>query len=233
MNCPRHIALASCLLLGAGVFSVSTAHAIPADVVGGQTSVLLDAELLESAAGLTISGVSSDVIVPGNLGTDSVAFDINSRSATAPLLPTTFTYDSDAFAPFSGTIEHLGSVFFNDGAIEVGNFTIGFDASRASDDISGFFVESTVGVEAILSDVAPPSSLVATATDLTIAADLLVSPEFAGFLGLDLTGADVGDALVEGIAQADAQVPVPTTLALFALGLIGMGYQQRRAQRSA
>jgi len=232
MNCPRHIALASCLLLGAGVFSVSTAHAIPADVVGGQTSVLLDAELLESAAGLTISGVSSDVIVPGNLGTDSVAFDINSRSATAPLLPTTFSYDSDDFlTTFSGTIEHLGSVFFNTDTVEVGNFTIGFDAGRTPTN-SGFFVESTVGVAAILFDVAP-TLLDPTATDLTIAADLLVSPEFAGFLGLDLTGADVGDALVEGIAQADAQVPVPTTLALFALGLIGMGYQQRRAQRSA
>ena len=122
-------------------------------------------------------------------------------------------------------------MFFNTDTVEVGNFTIGFDAGRTPTN-SGFFVESTVGVAAILFDVAP-TLLDPTATDLTIAADLLVSPEFAGFLGLDLTGADVGDALVEGIAQADAQVPVPTTLALFALGLIGMGYQQRRAQRSA
>ena len=233
MNCPRHIALASCLLLGAGVFSVSTAHAIPADVVGGQTSVLLDAELLESAAGLTISGVSSDVIVPGNLGTDSVAFDINSRSATAPLLPTTFTYDSDAFAPFSGTIEHLGSVFFNDGAIEVGNFTIGFDDTRVPSGVSGFFVESTVGLTGILFDIAP-TDVSPAASSLEIAANLLVSAEFADILeNTALTGADVGDALVQASAQADAGVPLPTTLALFALGLIGMGYQQRRAQRSA
>ena len=233
MNCPRHIALASCLLLGAGVFSVSTAHAIPADVVGGQTSVLLDAELLESAAGLTISGVSSDVIVPGNLGTDSVAFGINSRSATAPLLPTTFTYDSDAFAPFSGTIEHLGSVFFNDGAIEVGNFTIGFDDTRVPSGVSGFFVESTVGLTGILFDIAP-TDVSPAASSLEIAANLLVSAEFADILeNTALTGADVGDALVQASAQADAGVPLPTTLALFALGLIGMGYQQRRAQRSA
>ena len=48
-----------------------------------------------------------------------------------------------------------------------------------------------------------------------------------------LIGADAGDALVDGVARADAGVPLPTTLALFALGLIGIGYQQRRAQRSA
>jgi hypothetical protein len=232
MQCPRQTALTASLLIGASVFSIS-AHAIPADVVGGQTSVLLDAELLESAAGLTISGVSSDVIVPGNLGTDSVAFDINSRSATAPLLPTTFSYDSDDFlTTFSGTIEHLGSVFFNTDTVEVGNFTIGFDAGRTPTN-SGFFVESTVGVAAILFDVAP-TLLDPTATSLTIAGDLLVSAEFAGFLGdTALTGADVGDFRVEANAQANGQVPVPATLALFTLGLVGIGYRQRRAQRSA
>jgi len=233
MHCPRHSALTSSLLLAVGALSATTVHAIPADVVGGQTSVLLDTALLESAAGLTLSGISDDVIAPGNLGDDSVAFGINSRSATAPLLPTTFSYDSDDFlTTFSGTIEHLGSVFFNADAVEVGNFTIGFDAGRTPTN-SGFFVESTVGVAAILFDVAP-TLLDPTATSLTIAGDLLVSAEFAGFLGnSDLTGADVGDFRVEANAQADAGVPLPTTLALFALGLIGFGYQQRRAQRSA
>ena len=232
MQCLRQTVLTASLLTGASVFSIS-AHAIPVDVIGGQTSVLLDAELLESAAGLTISSVSSDVIVPGNLGTDSVAFDINSRSATAPLLPTTFSYDSDDFlTTFSGTIEHLGSVFFNTDTVEVGNFTIGFDAGRTPTN-SGFFVESTVGVAAILFDVAP-TLLDPTATSLTIAGDLLVSAEFAGFLGdTALTGADVGDFRVEANAQANGQVPVPATLALFTLGLVGIGYRQRRAQRSA
>ena len=123
-------------------------------------------------------------------------------------------------------------MFFNADAVEVGNFTIGFDAGRTPTN-SGFFVESTVGVAAILFDVAP-TLLDPTATSLTIAGDLLVSAEFAGFLGnSDLTGADVGDFRVEANAQADAGVPLPTTLALFALGLIGFGYQQRRAQRSA
>ncbi len=234
MQCPRQTLLTSSLLLGAGLFSVS-AHAIPVDVIGGQTSVLLDTALLESAAGLTLSGVSPDVAVPGNLGPDSVAFGINSRSATAPLLPTTFSYDSDDFlGTFSGTIEHLGSVLFNTDTVEVGNFTIGFDAARASGTASGFFVESTVGIPAILFDVAPPTALSATATDLTIAADLLVSPEFAGFLGdTGLTGADVGDALVEGVSQAAAQVPVPATLALFTLGLAGIGYRHCRRTGTA
>jgi hypothetical protein len=233
MHCPRHSALTSSLLLAVGALSATTVHAIPADVVGGQTSVLLDTALLESAAGLTLSGISDDVIAPGNLGDDSVAFGINSRSATAPLLPTTFTYDSDAFAPFSGTIEHLGSVLFNDDEIEVGNFKIGFDDARIPSGVSGFFVESTVGLTGILFDIAP-NIVTPTASSLDIAADLLVSAEFADILGnSELTGADVGDALVEADARADAGVPVPTTLALFALGLAGLGWQRRRVQSAA
>jgi hypothetical protein len=73
-----------------------------------------------------------------------------------------------------------------------------------------------------------------TASSLDIAADLLVSAEFADILGNSaLTGADVGDALVEADAQADAGVPVPTTLALFALGLAGLGLQRQRSRGAA
>lgn len=180
------------------------------EVTGGATSVVLDTALLSSAASLDLSGVSADVIVPGSLP-DSVAFPINARDASSPLLPTTFAYDPDDFlGTFSGTIEHVGSVFFNTDTIEVGNFTIGFDAARVGTlggNASGFYVESTVGIPAILFDVSNPSSLEPTATGLAIGADLLVSPEFGAFLfdnGLstsDLQGADVGDALVEAVTN--------------------------------
>lgn len=179
------------------------------DLVGGQTSVLLDATALAGAAGLTISGVSPAVIVPGSIP-GSVAFPINPRNASS--LPTTFSYDASNFlGSFSGTIEHSGSVFFNANTVEVGNFTIGFDAARAGTlggAASGFFVASTTGIAAILFDIENPSELVANTTNLTISADLLVSPEFGSFLlagGLsstNLAGADVGDARVEGVVPA-------------------------------
>ncbi len=207
------------LLLGGLMPMVATASVV--NVATGQTSVLLDTGVL-SSVGLDLSGVSPDVIAPGNLP-DSVAFAINSRSATPPLLPTTFSYTPGTLAPFSGAIEHVGSVFFNADAVEVGNFTIGYDASRVGVDTSGFFVESTVGVMAILFDVGAPSLLAPEESSLTIGADLLVSPEFASFLGdAGLTGADVGDALVE------ARVPVPATLALLGLGIAGISYRHRK-----
>jgi len=181
------------------------------DVEEGQTNVALDLDTIASAAGLSLIGTDDDVIAPGALP-DSVAFPINERKDDdlgGDGLPTTFSYDAlDFLGTFSGTIEHEGELTFEaappvGGPITVGDFTIGFDADRAVGNASGFFVESTTGVEAILFDVAAPSELFVSRLELRIGADLLVSPEFAGLLldlGLaqaDLTGADVGDALVE------------------------------------
>lgn len=207
-----------------GVLALSAAASAQTfDIIGGQTSVLLDTDTLSSAASLNLSSVSPDVIAPGALGDGSVAFGINPRDAAS--LPTTFSY-TEGLASFGGTIEHTGSVFFNADAVEVGNFTIGFDAGRVGGDRSGFFVASTTGISAILFDVASPDSLSATGDGLSIGADLLVSSEFATFLrdaGLasaDLTGADVGDALVQGV------VPAPATALL--LGAAGLGAAVRR-----
>ena len=216
------------LAAGLALVIAPTTQAGSVDVVGGQTSVLLDTATLSSAASLNLSGVSSDVIVPGDLGDGSVAFGINGPSSSNP---TTFSYDpADFGGSFGGAIEHSGSVFFNADAVEVGDFTIGYDGSRAGGlggQASGFFVESTTGIPAILFDIAAPSSLGATDTELLIDADLLVSSEFAGFLqdnGLassDLSGADVGDARVAGIASGGGTEVVPTPSA-FAAGLLGV-----------
>jgi hypothetical protein len=207
------------------------ASATAADVVGGQTSVLLDTATLAAAANLTLSGVSSEVGA-GNLGEGSVAFAITPRDAAT--LPTTFTYDPATFpalGSFSGTIEHAGSVFFNDNAVEVGDFTIGFDVARAGQlggAASGFFVASTTGISAILFDIETPSLAEVAPDSLRVGADLLVSPEFASFLqgaGLassDLSGADVGDALVEATA-----IPEPAA-ALCALTAVACASALRR-----
>ncbi len=208
--------------------AVAGATGAQVDVTGGQTSVLLDTATLSSAASLDLSGVSGPVIAPGNLGANSVAFPINARDAAS--LPTTFSYDpSDFLGTFGGTIEHEGSVLFNSDTVEVGNFTIGFDAARAGTlggNASGFFVESTVGIAAILFDIGAPSQLDATPSSLTIGADLLVSPEFGQFLfdnqlsSSNLQGADVGDALVQA-------VPAPGTVA----ALAGLGLMASRRRR--
>lgn len=206
-------------LVVAGIAGLATGQI---DVVGGQTSVLLDTATLSAAASLNLSGVSGEVIAPGELGPDSVAFGINSRSASN--LPTTFSYAA-GLGSFSGTIEHTGSVFFNNGDVEVGDFTIGFDGNRVGGDRSGFFVESTTGIAAVLFDVATPSFLSATDSGLVIEADLLVSAEFGQFLfdnGLsssNLVGADVGDARVNA-------VPTPGALAAFAA--LGLTVSSRR-----
>ncbi|MEM8947547.1 MAG: hypothetical protein AAGD11_20405, partial [Planctomycetota bacterium] len=140
-------------LLACSSASVATAQTV--EVIGGQTNVLLDTVTLEQAANLVISGTAGPVIAPGNLGAASVAFPVNSRTDT---LPTTFEYDpSDFLGNFAGTIEHSGSVLFNSDAIEVGDFTIGFDVARAAGQASGFFVEITVGIQEILFDIANPA----------------------------------------------------------------------------
>jgi hypothetical protein len=205
-------------------FAIGTSvdlRAQDADVVGGQTSVLLDTATLSSAAGLNLSGTSPDVGA-GNLGEGSVAFTINTRDND--LLPTTFSYTPGSLEPFVGTIEHTGSVFFNDNNVEVGNFTIGFNGDRVGGANSGFFVESTTGVAAVLFDVGVTGAN-PEATSLLVDGSLLVSPEFANFLGdTGLTGAEVGSARIEASA-------IPEPGAAFALSLIA-GISGLRRKRS-
>ena len=188
--------------------------------VGGQTNVLLDLPLLRAAANLTLTGASNGVITPGNLGPNSVAFVITPPTSSS--LPTTFRYDpSNFFGSFAGSINHRGSITFNN-AVTVGNFEILFD--------NGFKVADRVGGLGVLFDVALTG---AAPTEQTFEAsgNLLVSSNFAGILlqlGLastNLTGADVGDALIQGFNTA---IPAPGAIATLGAALLCVVRRRRR-----
>ena len=197
-------------------------HAATAQVEGGQTSVLFGNGALDSL-GLSITSVTPNI--GGNLGPNSVSFGINPRNAIGDALDTTFIYNSPDFSPFSGTIEHSGRVQFN-GNIEVGDFTIRTASGRPTG-ASGFVVESTFGLNAILFDIANPI-IEAFDNSLVIAADILVSPELADFLGASgLAGVDAGMALVDAHSTV---VPIPASLWLFGSGLLGLaGIARKKA----
>lgn len=204
--------------LGAVALAMSAATVSSAELVGmvgGQTSVLLDLELLAAAANLNLTGISEGVIVPGNLGEGSVAFVIT--PPTSASFPTTFNYNTnDFFGTVSGSINHRGTITFND-AITVGNFEIALGGT-------GFVVIDTFGGLGTLFDLGVTSAFPGELTfDAT--ADLLVSASFAqalldlGLASTNLTGADVGDAWIQGFNQV---IPAPGAVAILAMaGLVG------------
>ena len=196
--------------LVASAVAASAANADVVGIVGGQTNVTLDFELLSVAAGLELSGITTGTLITEDPGT--VGFVITPPNAFDG--PSTFGYDSDDFAgTFSGAIQHRGGVLFNDDTILVGNFGIGFDG--------GWFVDSNAGLVGRLFDVeittASPS-----ASNFDATGTLKVSEFFAGILfdlGLadsDLTGAAVGSASIEG--YMGSAVPTPGALALLGIG---------------
>ena len=203
-----------CAVIAASGFAAS-ANADMVEVVGGQTNVLLDLELIGSVTDLVLTGVSDDTIVPGNLGPDSVAFAITSPDAASN--PTTFMYDTDDFSgTFSGVIGHRGTITFNE-SITLGNFDIVYDADLEAFTVNDTFFDGT-GLGALfavgITDAAPGEST------FDVMGDLLITQNFATILldlGLttsDLTGADVGDAFVQGL-----NIPGPGGFALAGLAL--------------
>ena len=90
----------------------------------------------------------------------------------------------------------------------VGDFSIGFDATRITDTASGLFVTDTLNSDTILFDLSHPDVLNVKVRkkELTLAkTDLLLSPEFAELLNIsDLQGTDVGDARIDAELKAIA-----------------------------
>lgn len=185
----------------------------------GVTSVFLNLPTLQTV-GLNLTGATG--IVPPVSSDFLVGFTIT------PATNFTFT-TAGGFAPISGTIEHSGSVTFNN-ALTVGNFSIGFDATRARGNASGFFVRDTITTGVALFDVATPDSLSFSqdTLKLDLRADLLVSPELADVLGnTGLAGAEIGAASINGAA-----VPEPATMlgALAAGGFLAVRRRMNKRQ---
>jgi hypothetical protein len=225
------------ILTLAPALAATSASAVSVNVIGGTTSVLLDLELLEAGAGLTLTGVSDDVLLPGSLGEESVAFGINARDAGDR--PTTLSYDTDdPAATVSGALEHTGSVTFN-GSITIGDFSIS-DAGNIVE--TGALVSDTIIPLGGLFFAVADGSFIADETELSVGGDLEVTAGFAAILeelglvedGSGLVGVDVGDFRIEAdvtAAAMPAPVPLPAAfpLLLFALGGLGFASRRRKA----
>jgi MYXO-CTERM domain-containing protein len=194
-------------------------------VVGGQTSVLLDLDLIGSVTDLELTGVSGGVITPGNLGSDSIAFAITSPYAGA--VGSDFEYDTDDFfGSLSGTIAHRGTITFNE-SITLGNFDVAYDEDLEAFTVSDTFFDGT-GLGALFAVGITDAAALEQTFD--VMGDLLITQNFAtilldlGLTDTDLTGADVGDAFVQGFNQA---VPGPGPLVLAAVAVIGARRRRR------
>ena len=171
-------------------------------VNSGNTSIFLDLETFESAAGITLVGADSS----------GTAFDESFQVGFPIIEDTDFTFETEPFAPVSGTVEHSGTVTLGLGESEVtlGEFSIGFDAERVSETASGFFVADTtddaLDLE-ILFDVGAPGNLVTDEELIISEADLLLAPELADTLGSpDLALADIGDTRIDATTvSADSE----------------------------
>ncbi|MDG2021812.1 MAG: hypothetical protein P8J59_07670 [Phycisphaerales bacterium] len=217
------------IALGAAV-AASSASAVASaeivDVVGGQTNVLLDFDLITSVTDLELTGVSNGVITPGNLGEGSIAFAVTSPDAANQA--TDFRYDTaDFFGSFAGSIGHRGTLTFNQD-ITFGNFKIAYDTG-----LEAFTVSDTYS---FLGDVFEVGVVDASplARTFDVVGDLLITENFAAILldlGLadsDLAGADVGDVWVQGLNQ---NVPAPGVLALGVTAILVSRRRRRDGSR--
>ncbi|NJN85148.1 MAG: PEP-CTERM sorting domain-containing protein [Leptolyngbyaceae cyanobacterium SL_7_1] len=235
------------LLVGVAI-AASTAPAQAASslyrVESGTTSLSVDSaalELLESL-GLSFSG-TFDTVTPAD--GFAVGFEILSPSDDDAVVGSTFNFNFDtatqAFAPVSGLIEHIGGLSFDvdtfdpttnpDGLalfspLEIGDFSIGFDG--------GFFIADNVTTGLPLFDLVVNDAPSLDQRQLQVTGvDVLVSSNFnallsnaAGSTDLGLTGAKIGTAQIDANAS---KVPEPGTVVAIALAGAAAIFGRRRA----
>ncbi|MFN6562032.1 MAG: hypothetical protein RMY28_019885 [Nostoc sp. ChiSLP01] len=180
-------------------------------VESGVTSIDRDHENILRSIGLIITGTQDTVPpIPSNY---LVGFPIDSA--------TNFTFsDEGGFTPLFGTIEHIGTVTFNE-QTTVGNFSIGFAPGRTVPNASGLVLRDTISsANPILFDLSAPQSVIFDEQNLTLTladVELFISPEFAQTLGnSSLAGLFAGTARIDAKVAA---VPEPgSALAILAAG---------------
>lgn len=113
---PAILGLTTAAVVASAIAPVQ-AQAAQFTLVNGVTSVFLDTKTL-SSVGLNLTGASNTV--------DPVSDDFLVGFPITPATDFTFSFGPGGFAPVGGTIEHTGSVTFNN-TLTLGNFSIGFD----------------------------------------------------------------------------------------------------------
>ncbi|MEH1832692.1 MAG: hypothetical protein V7L29_11555 [Nostoc sp.] len=177
-------------------------------VISGVTSIDRDHEDILKSIGLNLTGTNNTIApIPSNYW---VGFNIDPA--------TNFRFsDEGGFTPLSGTIEHTGTITFNN-QITLGNFSIGLAPGRTVTGGSGFVLRDTFSLKTILFDLSIPGPVAFDGQNLTIPdVKLLISPEFATILQKpNLTGLFAGTARIDAEVAA---VPEPdSVLAVLAAG---------------
>lgn len=211
MRFPQFLVILSCTIAAVGTIAPLRAEAAKYQVQSGVTSVYHDLEAFRQI-GLDLTG-SNNTVTPIN-SNYIVGFGITPA--------TNFTFsDTNGFTPISGTIEHTGTVTFNN-QTTIGNFSVGFDPNRAINNASGLFLKDTLS-DLILFDLSAPETVSLNANSLILdQVTLFISPEFAN--SSILSNSDLAGEF-GGFARIDAQVvsagiPEPaSTLGLLAVGM--------------
>lgn len=220
MRFSQFAVILGCTAVAFGSIAPLRAEAAKYQVQSGITSVYHDLEALR-LIGLQLTG-SNNTTTPIN-NNYLLGFDI------APTTNFTFS-DTNGFTPLSGTIEHTGTVTFNN-QTTIGNFSVGFDPIRTINNASGLFLKDTFS-QLILFDLSAPESVSLQGNNLIIdRVQLLISPEFANssLLGNSNLAGELG-----GLARIDAEVistgiPEPTsTLALLAVSIAALKTKLKR-----
>ena len=182
----------------------------------GTMSIRLDEPFL-SAAGLTVTTIA-DTATPA-LGFDA-GFDITDTTDFC------FTIDP-VFTAVHGSIRHSGSINFDQGKLgtfAVGNFQLAYGIVTPD---KFELYDTLLGTR--LFELGEPDATTLTGKDFAFGnADLIVTPEFADFLGdKNLSGQVAGQLRIDGAASLKP-VPEPHTALLAGAGLLFLTARRRR-----